>query len=191
MISASKIHTVLAASAVAVFLAFGAIPSHAEDISDSHLQAARDAIAAIKSTDDFDQILPRAAEALKQQLIQKDPNLQEDIIAIVDQQTLALAPRRAALETEAATDYAKEFSEQELKAIAAFYNSPAGKKLLEKGPEVTRDIGSAAVIWERGVARDLAQAVGKALQAKEGGDTASPAPASDDSTKPQDDSKKQ
>jgi hypothetical protein len=166
MISTGKVRNMIAAGATAVFLAVGTASSNADDISETHMQAARDAITAINATDRFDEILPSAAQALKGQLIQKDPNLQEDIIAVVDKHALDLASRRAALETESATDYAKSFSEDELKAIATFYNSAAGKKLLEKGPEVTAEIARAATIWQRGIARDLAEAVAKEMAEK-------------------------
>jgi len=193
MISTGKFRSMLAAAGAAFLLAVSAVPSHADDISATHLQAARDALTAIRATDAFDQILPSAAQALKGQLIQKDPNLQEDIIEIVDKQTLVLAQRRADLETESATDYAKTFTEDELKAIATFYNSPAGKKLLEKGPKVTAEIGSAALIWQRGIARDLAEAVAKEMAAKHPV-KAAPAPVvpgSGGDQPKQDDSKKQ
>ena len=52
---------------------------------------------------------PQAAAALKQQLIQQNPDLQELIIKTVDEKALALAPRRADLEKEAALAYAKGF----------------------------------------------------------------------------------
>jgi len=154
--------------AAALALALGALPAGAQDIGDSHLKAAREAIAALHATDGFDLVLPQAAQALKQQLIQKDPNLQADIIDIVDSRTLALVPRRADLEKEAATAYAKVFSEQELKDMAAFYSSPSGKKLLSDGPIVSREVGQAAEIWQRGVARDLAQAVAEEMQKRFG-----------------------
>jgi hypothetical protein len=194
MIPTGKFRNMIAAAGAVVLLAVSAAPSHADDISATHLQAARDAISAIHATDAFDRILPAAAQALKGQLIQKDPNYQEDIIAIVDKQTLALAQRRADLETESATDYAKAFTEDELKAIAVFYSSPAGKKLLEKGPQVTAEIGRAAVIWQRGIARDLAEAVAKEMAEKHPLKEAAPAPAaaSGDNGQPkQDDSTKQ
>jgi hypothetical protein len=194
MNSTGKLRNMLAAAGAAVLLAVSAVPSHADDISETHMQAARDAISAIHATDAFDRILPSAAQALKGQLIQKDPNYQEDIIAIVDKQTLALAQRRADLETESATDYAKAFTEDELKAIAAFYSSPAGKTLLEKGPQVTAEIGRAAVIWQRGIARDLAEAVAKEMAEKHPLKEAAPAPAAasgDNSQPKQDDSTKQ
>ena len=97
MISKGKVRGMLAAGSAAILLAIATVPSSADDITDSHLKAAREAISAINATDAFDRILPSAAQALKSQLIQKDPNLQEDIINSVDKNTLALASRRAAL----------------------------------------------------------------------------------------------
>lgn len=148
--------------AAAALLAL-ALPAHAQDISDSHLKAARAAIDALNATDQFDVILPQAAAALKAELIQKNPDLQRVILATVDEKTLAMASRRADLEKEAATVYARTFSEEELTAIARFYNSGPGKKLLTDGPIVTRELLQAAEIWQRGLARDLALAVGEEL----------------------------
>ena len=140
-----------------------ALPASAQDISDSHIKAARMALDALNATDQFDAILPQAAAALKAELIQKNPDLQQNISQIVDEKTLALVSRRADLEKEAATVYARVFSEEDLNAIATFYNSGPGKKLLSDGPIVTRELIKAAEIWQRGVARDLAQAVGTEL----------------------------
>jgi hypothetical protein len=142
-----------------------AIPAFAEEtaISESHLKAARAAVTAIHATQDFDSILPQAAAALKQELIQKNPDLQEIIIKTVDEETLKLVGRRTDLEKEAALAYAKVFSEDDLNAIATFYNSPTGVKLLSDGPIVTREVFKAADIWQRGVARDLATNVGAIL----------------------------
>lgn len=140
----------------------------AQDISESHLQAAYAAIDAIGATDEFDDVLPQAAQALKNELIQKNPNLTDLIDATVEKNALALASRRADLEKEAATAYARVFSEDELKAIADFYNSPAGKKLLSDGPIVTREVLKAEQIWQRGVARDLAQNTGTEIAEKAG-----------------------
>ncbi len=144
----------------------------AQDITDSHLKAARAAVAAISATDQYDLILPTAAQALKTEMINKNPDLQDKIIAIVDDETLKLVPRRGDLEREAATAYARVFTEDQLNAIAAFYNSDAGKKLLSDGPIVTRELIKSAKIWQNGIARDLAQAVGTRL----GKEVASAAP---------------
>ena len=88
--------------------------AQAQEASPAHLSAARAAIAAIGATEQFDGILPRAAQALKSELIQKDPNLEAIITKTVDDKAIALAARRADLETEAARVYANSFSEDEL-----------------------------------------------------------------------------
>jgi hypothetical protein len=167
MTFANAVRSLAAVATVGAALTFSVLPSSADDsISASHLKAARAAIAAIKVTDQFDVILPVAAQQLKSDLIQKDPNLQDIIIKTVDEKTMALVSRRADLEKEAALAYARDFSEDELNAIAAFYNTPAGKKLIADGPIVMRKVNQAAEIWQRGIARDLAQSVGDALRGK-------------------------
>lgn len=143
-------------AALAAFVAGGlSMPAHAQDVPEAHLNAARQAIASINATNRYDNILPGLAERLKGEFIQGSPNFEEEISRVVDEQALALAARRADLEREAATIYAKAFSQQELEAITAFYATEAGKKLLSTGPLVARELTNAAEIWANGISRDL------------------------------------
>lgn len=173
MILAKRARLFIAAAALAT-TAF-MVPAGAQEVSDSHLQAAYEAIDALNATDEFDNVLPQASQALKAELIQKNPDLVDLINATVEENALALAPRRADLEKEAALAYARVFSEEELKAVTTFYTSPAGQKLLTDGPIVTREVLKAADIWQRGVARDLAQNVGRQIQAAVSAQAATPA----------------
>ena len=158
----------LAVVAGALALLVAAQPASAQDIAESHLAAARTAIDALNATDQFDTILPQAAQALKTELIQKNPNLQADIISIVDEIAFSLAARRGDLEREAAMAYARVFSEPELNEVAAFYKSAAGQKLLTDGPAIMRDVYRAVEIWQNGIARDLAQQVAAELTKRHG-----------------------
>lgn len=148
-------------------LALMSFSSHAiaADPTPEHITAARAAIAAIKATDQFDVILPQAAESLKGEMIQKDPNLESTITSAVDEEVVRLAARRGDLENEAARAYANIFTVEELTGIAAFYNSDVGKRLIAEGPLATRKVIEAANIWQTGVARDLAEAVAKKVKA--------------------------
>lgn len=141
--------------AVAAFavLVFG--PANAQEIGESHLAAARAAVNAIESTDQFDNILLNAATQVKADLIGNNPNLQTEISDMVDDAALSLAPRRSDLENEVARVYAKLFTEQELTQVAEFYGSEAGRKLLRQGPLATRETLAAAEIWTNGIIRDL------------------------------------
>ncbi|GGD17930.1 DUF2059 domain-containing protein [Aureimonas glaciei] len=130
-------------------------PAKAQDATPEHLSAARAAVAAIDSTDQFDNILMNAATQIKADLIGNNPNIQSEISDMVDDRALALAPRRADLENEVARIYARLFTEQELKDIAAFYESAAGKKLIAQGPVASREVMAAADVWSNGIVRDL------------------------------------
>jgi hypothetical protein len=158
--AAKRIRGGLAALAIIVSLTPAAM---AQDVTKEHLAAAREAISAIEATDIYDAILPAAAEQLKTRLIANNVDLEDQITQIVDEQSLALVSRRADLEQEAARIYAAAFTEDELKAIAAFYKTEAGKKLLQNGPIVSREVNSSAAIWKRGIERDLLENVTKAL----------------------------
>jgi uncharacterized protein len=153
----------LSTAAAVLFLAFSGV-SHAQEIAPEHLKQARGAISAIGATNQFDDILLQLGQALKSELIQKDPNLQALITSTVDNEVLTLAERRADLENEAGRVYAKVFNIDELKAISEFYATPAGKKLLSDGPLASRQLIEAANIWQSGVARDLAQQVSEKMK---------------------------
>lgn len=164
----SKTRTTLGASlkmaaASLVFIYSGA--TFAQELTPEHVKQARGAIAAIGATNQFDAILPQAADALKAELIQKDPNLEALISSTVDSEVLALAARRSDLENEAARVYAKVFTEADLKAIADFYATDAGKKLISEGPLATRELINAVNIWQAGIARDLATNVAAKIKA--------------------------
>jgi hypothetical protein len=158
----------------AFLLALPAGPARAQEPSESHLKAALETLSVLSATDGYDAILPAAAQALKTELINKDPNLQDIIIATVDETALTLASRRKDLELESARIYAKAFTEDELKAITEFYKGPIGSKFQKEAPIVVRGVAQAAQVWQNGIARDLAMEVGKKLTAIAG--TAAPAP---------------
>jgi len=160
---AHRVRRVIAMLAASAFVAV-ASAAHAQEISEPHLTSARAAIDAINATDQYDTIIPQAAQALMQELIQQNPDLQDLVITTVREKALELSSRRGDLEKEAALVYARAFTQPELDAITAFYTSEPGKKLLAVGPIVARELVKAAEIWQRGVARDLAEAVGSHLE---------------------------
>jgi len=145
-----------------------AAPAFAQEPSAEHIAAARQAIRALGATQEFDAILPNAAQGLKASLIQTAPNMQDIIAATVDETAISMVGRRADLEREAASIYAKNFSLEDLNAITQFYQSPAGQQLLETGPLVTRELLRAAEVWSNGISRDLTIQTEETLRARLG-----------------------
>lgn len=153
------------AAGTALMFALAAPAARAQDVSESHMAEAKAVVAAIGATDAFDNILLNGAEALKVELIKKDPDLQELIVNTVDETAISLASRRGDLENEAARVYASNFSEEELVKIKEFYTSDVGVKLRAQAPLLLRSVNEAAQVWQNGLARDLAQQAGEKLAA--------------------------
>ena len=131
----------------------------AQDFSESHLEAARKAITASRSSERLDDILPQMAEEAKAELIRTNPDKEAVLTEIVDSVAISFAGRRADLENEIAQIFAKVFSEAELNQIAEFYSSEAGQKFLRESPIVLREMGNAAQVWAGGLKRDMQGAV--------------------------------
>ncbi|KAB0681853.1 DUF2059 domain-containing protein [Aureimonas leprariae] len=165
-------------SAAVIAVAAACTPAVAQEVAPSHLAAARAAVDAIDSTEQFDNILMNAATQIKSDLIGSNPDIQPQISDMVDEKALALAPRRADLETEVSRIYAKLFTEAELQSIADFYNSDAGKKLLKQGPVASREMLAAADVWSNGIMRDLRRSSAEGmtqLLSQNGGGAGAPA----------------
>jgi hypothetical protein len=145
-------------AAVATFAIAGTITAQAqtdEEISPSHLAAALDAVQNGPDSKRLDDILPGLSLQVQNQLIQLRPDLHKEITDAVEATALKLAARRRELNNDLARVWAKGFSEQELKAIAAFYKSDAGKKLAEIGPKVIGDSLQTTRQWSNRIAEEL------------------------------------
>ncbi|MEZ2219348.1 DUF2059 domain-containing protein [Rhizobium sp. RCC_161_2] len=162
MIKIAGLGRFAAATIVLSGIALGSVS--AQEVSEEQIKAARAAINALGVTNQFDNILPNLAEQLKSTMIQANPNFGDAINSSVDATALALAPRRADLEREAAVTYSKAFTTEELNSIATFFTSPTGKKFLQDNPVALRELYKAADIWGQGISRDLANQSSDALQ---------------------------
>lgn len=142
----------------AVAAALVALPTSAlmaQEISQSQLAAALDVINATTATSSFDTQLPQIANEVTNQLIRIRPDLHQEIADTVQAVALKLAVRRRELDQDVARVYAKAFSEDELKAIAAFLKSPAGQKYQKDGPKVYAETLQAVQAWSDRVGAEL------------------------------------
>lgn len=93
-------------------------------------------IAVTNAANLFSPLIAGVVEQAKLLFLQQNPALGKDLNEVAAQLRTELAPRFSELTNEMAAFYATEFSEQELKDIVAFYQTPAGKKLLDRQPIV-------------------------------------------------------
>ncbi len=119
----------------------------AQEFTDSHIAAAKAAIVGSNSIRAYDEILPVIADKTRTLFIRSNPTLSEEIDEVTNAVALELVNQRAELDRTVMEIWAVRFSEEELKAIAAFYSSPVGAKLAELRPEMNALSIGAAKQW--------------------------------------------
>ncbi len=134
IIQATKRTSRLAAVAVAL-VAFGPA-AHSQQTSVAAIATAKELIAATQATTVFNPLIAGVVEQAKLVFLQQNPGLAKDLNEIAEKMRTDLAPRFSELSDEMAKLYATHFTDQELKAILVFYQSPVGKKLLAEQPTV-------------------------------------------------------
>lgn len=157
---------VRAAAVAAALVAVPASLASAQEISPSQLAAALDVINATTATQSFDTRLPEIANEVTNRLIRARPDLHQEITDTVQAVALKLAVRRRELDQDVARVYAKTFSEDELKAIAAFLKSPAGQKYQKDGPQVFGETLQAVQSWSDRVGAELLDKTREELKKK-------------------------
>jgi len=128
-----------AARPVTVALALVAISPAAHSQpkpSAAALVAAHELVNVTGATGLFTPLIAGVIEQAKILYLQQNPALAKDLNEIATKLRADLAPRFAEVTNEVALLYATHFTEDELKQILTFYQSPVGKKLLSQQPVV-------------------------------------------------------
>ena len=81
----------------------------------------------------WEPLVPGVIEQAKSVFIQANPTLIKELNEVAVKLRAEYAPRSAEVVNDVAKLYASRFTEQELKDTLAFYKSPLGRKLLDRG----------------------------------------------------------
>ena len=123
-------------AAAAVVLAAFIPAAHAQQPPAASMAVAKQLITTTGATAVFTPLIAGVVEQAKLLYLQQNPGLAKDLTEVATKLRTELQPRFSELNDEVARLYATNFSEQELKDILAFYQSPAGKKMLNVQPKV-------------------------------------------------------
>jgi hypothetical protein len=121
---------------VAIALVAFSPAAYSQQPSAAGIASAKELVAFTSSMTLFTPLITGVVEQAKLLFLQQNPGLSKDLNEISEKLRTDLAPRFVELSDEVAKLYATNFTEPELKAILAFYQSPAGKKLLTQQPKV-------------------------------------------------------
>jgi hypothetical protein len=114
----------------------------------SHLAAAREAVIGSGIVRSYDAIIEPMLDQLKQMNVTR-PEIKEDLDKVVDALRPEMELQKQQMINTTATVYARYMSEPELKEIAAFFRSPAGKKYVDTQPAVLDDLVKEMATWSQ------------------------------------------
>jgi hypothetical protein len=124
--------------ALAAFLGIGSLsvcqPAAAQEPSASALAAAKELIIIKGGNNMFDPIVPGVIESAKNTLLPNNPQVGSQLNEVATTLRKEFDGKRTELLDEVARIYARHFTEQELKDLAAFYRTPLGKKVIIEEP---------------------------------------------------------
>ncbi len=140
------------AAAFVLITASAAAPARADDAS--RLQAARTIVEVTHAADNLRRFLPTFSQQMRPLLLQSGADAKE-----VDTFMTEIGKRFAA-QTDSFVDlaaqvYAREFSQDDLDALLAFYRMPAGQHLLDKQVVITQGMVAVGQQWGQAVARQV------------------------------------
>jgi hypothetical protein len=140
--------------------------ARAQSASSETMEAARKLVVTLGLPDQYRALLPGILLGLKRPLTQDRPEIERDFDTLVPTVIDTYATYYNVMVDNAAALYAKTFSADELRAIEAFYSSPAGQKYMlnfRTLAELTRQIGDES---SRKAADDLKVRMTQALREK-------------------------
>lgn len=135
-----------------------------------HLQAAAKVVKSARAAEGFDDILPIIAEETRALFIRSNPQIISTVEEVVTKTAIEMAADRPSLDRTINEVWARRFTIEELEEITAFYESPVGKKLSEKSPELIALTVGAAKQWEKKISAEMVEKVRAELQSRAGAD---------------------
>jgi hypothetical protein len=139
----------------AIALAAFASPAQAQHPSAQAVTLAKEIIAIKGTAASFNSMVPSMIERAKTILLQTNPMLSKDLNEVAVK--LRKDYGKAADEplNVAARVYAGKFSEQELRAILAFYKTPTGRKVIDEEPRILQESIRGLDEWSKKLSEDV------------------------------------
>ena len=159
----------LRARLMAVALAVLAIAAMASEIraqapDPARLAAAKDMMEASRVDTQFEQVIPLLLDRMKESFRALAPDKQGVIDGVFEQMQSKFLSRRGELLDEIAVLYARRLEAAEMKAVAEFYRSPVGSKLIDAQPEIMQQSMMAGQRWGQRIGREIEEEARRELK---------------------------
>jgi uncharacterized protein len=159
----------LRARLLAIVIAALAIPAitattHAQAPDPARLAAAKDMMEASRVDKQFEQVIPVLLDHLKESFRALAPDKRDVIDGVFQQMLSRFISRRSELLDEIAALYAQRLEAAEMKAVAEFYRSPVGSKLIDAQPQIMQDSIMAGQRWGQRIGREIEEEARRELK---------------------------
>lgn len=141
--------------AVLLNIALGHVAA-AQQRSEEAMSAARDFVAASGASAQFDHVMPLLANQMTQAFIGLAPDRASEIREVMAEVVKRFTARKAELVDEIAAIYADKLSADDLREITKFYQSGAGRRMVEVLPEITRRAAAVGQAWGQRIGAEIA-----------------------------------
>jgi uncharacterized protein len=101
--------------------------------------AAKELVTTMRLAEQLKTLLPIIMQGLKPAIVQNRPEVERDYDALLPLMLEVTNQRIGEYIEVMATIYARNFTADELRQVAAFYQTPTGRKMLEKLPSLTQE----------------------------------------------------
>jgi uncharacterized protein len=143
-----------------------AAPARAQSPSPDALAAAKELVTTMNLAEQFKALMPMIMKNLKPAIVQGRNDVDRDYEAMTPILLEGFEARMGELSEAVAIVYSSNFSADDLRAVTAFYKTPAGRKLLEKTPLVAQQTMAAGQKFGQSVAADMQKRIIEELRKK-------------------------
>jgi hypothetical protein len=147
-------------------LAWSAIASvaQAQAPDPERLAAAKEMMEASRVDRQFAQVIPLLLDRLKESFSRVAPERREIIENVFEQMQSKFVSRRSELLDEIAVLYAQRLEAAEMRAVAEFYRSPVGSKLIDVQPEIMQESILAGQRWGARIGHEIEEEARRELK---------------------------
>src|SRR6476659_8522980 len=154
----------LAIAIAALAIAAITAPTRAQAPDPARLAAAKDMMEASRVDKQFEQVIPLLLDRLKESFRTIAPDKRGVIDGVFEQMQSKFISRRGELLDEIAVLYAQRLEAAEMKAVAEFYRSPVGAKLIEAQPQIMQQSMMAGQRWGQRIGREIEEEARRELK---------------------------
>jgi hypothetical protein len=151
---------------IAAALALATPAAQAQNASPAAMLTAAQIVKVTGATALFNPLVAGVVEQAKVLFLQQNPALGKDVNEIATKMRADLTPRLSEVANDVARNYATQFSEQELKDLLTFYQSPLGQKVIKVQPQIVDASLKFAQEWANKLSEEVVEKMRVELKKK-------------------------